>query len=130
MRDHTGNVHIAVYAADGLTGPAVVALGRALAAWQAAEPAVTAIDGLDRLLAGRYPQPIDQCPMAPDPDGEIDGTPLGRGRFTILTPWRYCPAVVTTTGWDRPEEELIASLRRAVPAELLGTVTDAVYGLR
>jgi hypothetical protein len=118
MRDYLGNVFIAIYPVEDASKDCLIALGQALSAFKLREPRILAITGVEELLTGQYPPPNDAHPLIPDPQGEIDLSFLGQGKFSIPEPWNYCPAVVKTHEQTLPEEALVVLLQQVVSSEL------------
>ncbi|MFN8458869.1 MAG: hypothetical protein U0401_30170 [Anaerolineae bacterium] len=118
MRDYLDNVFVAVYPVAEASKDSLMALGQVLAALKLREPRISKITGVEELLAGRYPPANDATPVVPNPEGEIDLSMWGRGRFSIHEPWKYCPAVIETHQQTLPEQELVALLQQVVGPEV------------
>ena len=123
MRDYLGNVFVAIYPVEDSSKDSLIALGQALSIFKLHEPRISAITGVEELLAGQYPPPSDTHPLIPDPQGEIDLSFLGQGKFSIPEPWNYCPAIIKTHEQTLPEEELVVLLQQVVSSELGRVVT-------
>lgn len=105
-------------------------LGQELEDWQAKNPFVTRIMGLERLHSGRYPIPDGPTPYVDDPEGgELmpcpcptpDGIGLELRKLSIVEPWVHCPALVWATE-ELESNTAIASLRRSISPDLVSEI--------
>lgn len=100
-------VEIAVYPKLPPRGESLLELGRHLEAWHILHPEVKSMVGLDRLLKNKLPPPAGRCIC-------------------------YAPGQWEHRSWvgvqsDADEEQLIQSLKEAIPPSLVRMIHSAVW---